>query len=474
MKHFGSEHWSSVCARLSAAALMLCLPACGTTSGNQLSRNTTDRSCEFSARCPSELNLQRKQQSVPVEAVYPGDTAPTAVYPNSANNSTEDGVTFLKPSSTAMPSPTMMPSTTPGQTVSRDRFQLTSHQLPENCPPGAPVQNGFIQAEPRMECPPSGSFGNAMETVAAGPSPDRYADEYLIDGGDRGAPVQTATGNRYGLDSEDTVAKFADHSGAERIKPSNRVAVYSPRFGSIRTVSGLEADVKVDGPVGARAYNGTGNLITGAQPAASVRSEGLEGLASRRRADGANTALPAVESRDSRVAALSRKVDKGLEGRKVTGPFQFETFDSAMLSQQARNAVVWTRKLFPQITASTSSAGEIRATFRLQQTIGLEDERKTKGDIRIVKLADRESAQSGDTVVFTIHFENTGDFDVYDVQIVDNLTPRLQYVPDSGSLKDGTVTVGPNGEGSQILTFTLNQPLKGHASGTITFEAKVR
>jgi hypothetical protein len=60
------------------------------------------------------------------------------------------------------------------------------------------------------------------------------------------------------------------------------------------------------------------------------------------------------------------------------------------------------------------------------------------------------------------------------VQIVDNLTPRLQYVPDSGSLKDGTVTVGPNGEGSQILTFTLNQPLKGHASGTITFEAKVR
>ncbi|MFN9975565.1 MAG: hypothetical protein ACK58T_37300, partial [Phycisphaerae bacterium] len=146
-------------------------------------------------------------------------------------------------------------------------------------------------------------------------------------------------------------------------------------------------------------------------------------------------------------------------------------------SQQARNAVVWTRNQFPQISASTTSAGELRASFKVQQTIGVEDERKTKGDVRILKLADRETARPGDTIRFTIQYENTGDFDVYDVKIVDNLTPRLQYIADSASLDDknpGKVSVSPNGEGSSVLTFTLNGPLKGHASGVITFEARVR
>ena len=97
--------------------------------------------------------------------------------------------------------------------------------------------------------------------------------------------------------------------------------------------------------------------------------------------------------------------------------------------------------------------------------------------MHIVKLADRELAQSGDTITFTIRFENTGDFDVYDVAIVDNLTPRLDYVGGSAQIDEkhpGEVTVEPNGEGSSILTFRLDKPLKGHETGTITFEATVR
>jgi len=129
------------------------------------------------------------------------------------------------------------------------------------------------------------------------------------------------------------------------------------------------------------------------------------------------------------------------------------------------------------IRASTSSASEIFASFKLQETVGVEDQRKTDGRIRIVKLADRSIAQAGDTIQFTIHFQNTGDFPVYDVQITDNLTPRLEYIPGSATIDDGhpgEVVAQPNGEGSHTLTFVLDERLEGHSAGTIKFETRVK
>lgn len=442
-----------------------CLPACNTTSLSH-----TPAQNQFSARSPCDLECHKRRTVTPVSAHYAAEadaanaphTVPTAT---AVYGTPENAATSLQELSGRQTS--MLPA------AGNSEFQLTSHRTGYS----SQAPDGFIPAEPRMDCPPGTPYSNAMETVAAGPSPDVYADEYLIDGGDRESPVQSVDGGRFGLDSEDTVAQFADHTGAKRIKPSNRVAVYSPRFGSVRTVSGLETDIKVDKALGARDLRGPGSLKTGQQPAANVRESGIVGLDSRRRADAADSAIPASESKESLQASQSRKFDKGLEDRKYTGPYQLGTFDAAIQSQQARNAVVWTRNLFPQMTAGTASAGALKATFRLQQTVGIEDERKTKGDIRILKLADRESAQAGDIVTFTIQYENTGDFDVYDVKIVDNLTPRLQYVADSAvldSVNPGEVSVAPNGEGSQVLTFTLQKPLEGHGSGEIRFQTRVR
>ncbi len=103
--------------------------------------------------------------------------------------------------------------------------------------------------------------------------------------------------------------------------------------------------------------------------------------------------------------------------------------DRFQQSELVQNAIAWTRDEFPVISASTVNASEVTAKFKVQQTVGVKDERETAGNIQIVKLADRDVAQSGEVVTFTIRFQNTGDFDVYDVRIVDNLTPRLEYVP---------------------------------------------
>ncbi|MFG0294332.1 MAG: hypothetical protein ACF8PG_00380 [Maioricimonas sp. JB045] len=86
-----------------------------------------------------------------------------------------------------------------------------------------------------------------------------------------------------------------------------------------------------------------------------------------------------------------------------------------------------------------------------------------------------DTAKPGDVVTFKIHFENVGGRELYEVRIVDNLTPRLQYIEGSASSElDGRVNIEDNGEGSQILTFELFEPLEGKTSGTVTFECRVR
>ena len=101
--------------------------------------------------------------------------------------------------------------------------------------------------------------------------------------------------------------------------------------------------------------------------------------------------------------------------------------------------------------------------------------RSTPGLLRIVKLADKGAAAPGEVVTFTIRYDNLGDKPVHNVKIVDNLTPRLELVEGSGtSDRAGRLDVEPNGEGSYVLTFVVNEPLPGKTGGVVTFKAKVK
>ena len=357
------------------------------------------------------------------------------------------------------------------------QFQLVSYQIEESDPAGTQDRATFIPAEPRREVDPCEQPSNRMETIAASPFADLYPDEYIFDGGDRNAPAGFVAGQRSGFDSEDTVAKYTDHTGSGRTSPSNRVAVYAPRFGSVRTVQGLQEGTKVDKAVGARDTQGIGNIKTGNAAQENVHDTILSGLESRSRVDGMESSTPAMQARRADSPEQNRKIDEGHEGRHYSSSNSMQRHEGFVLQQQIQNAMAWTRDQYPVLTASTTNASLIKATFKVQQTVGVEDERKTKGNIHVVKLADHEMAQSGDTITFTIRFENTGDFDVYDVSIVDNLTPRLDYVAGTAKIDGehpGEVIVEDNGEGSSILTFNLDRELKGHDRGEITFEARVR
>ena len=66
------------------------------------------------------------------------------------------------------------------------------------------------------------------------------ADEYLIDGGDRAGQVNVAQDwSVHGLDEEDTIVHYDTLQGKLVVQPSNRVAVYAPRFAAVRRVDGI-------------------------------------------------------------------------------------------------------------------------------------------------------------------------------------------------------------------------------------------
>jgi len=61
------------------------------------------------------------------------------------------------------------------------------------------------------------------------------------------------------------------------------------------------------------------------------------------------------------------------------------------------------------------------------------------------------------------------------VVIVDNLTPRLEYVDDSATCDlNGHLVTEDNGEGSLVLKWELDEPLAGRTGGVVTFQARVR
>jgi len=470
--------------RLLAAGLagtgLISLAGCGITSALQHEPDHV-----YSTTTPQMLENEVGSDPVPVHASYPEQAAsgpkasraehgkmrlrPVAMRSSEdgdESSASDDGVIRLTPSVRSTRTSRTLPAGLPQRPSA-----VSPPAVVQECPPGY-----FYPAEPRLEVAPNGVPLHRMETIAPSCLADIYPDEYLYDGGDREDTAAVHAKLRSGLETEDTVAAYVDATGTAKTVASNRVAVYSPRFGSVRSVAGLIADTKVDKASGARDSISIGNLKTGRMPHENTAKIALTEFENHDRVDGIIQRRPAMQSQNKNRPVQSTKVDEGHEGRVATGSYAFNRRQAFVLAQQRQNAEAWTREQFPVITASTGSASEIEAVFKVQQSVGLEDQNRG-GILHLVKLADRESAKVGDIIRFTIRFENTGDLNLHDVRIVDNLTPRLEYVEGSATIDEqhpGAVSVEPNGEGSSVLTFTLDGPLRGHKSGTISFEARVR
>ncbi len=344
---------------------------------------------------------------------------------------------------------------------------------------------GFTAAEPRIQL---ASHADAQEAtrpkfqqnreglIAADPSlADKFPDEYLFDGGDRDYPVHYDSDVMVGVETEDTVAEFQDHKGNRKVKASNRVAIYAPRFAAVRTVHGIREGFNVQ-----RVATNLDDVHGAALRQKMVSQTGLQrdrlqNVRIRSRASGIFSQTTRKDVSSAKFLSQHTKLLNVFEGVQFLHDGKVRQSETARLHGGMNAAAAWTRDLNPVLVANLSAAQEVYAMFKVAELNGSDEGFKQPGRLRLVKLADKDAAKPGDVITFTIRFDNLGDRELRFVRLIDNLTPRLEYIDDSATSDlPGSINVDDNGEGSSILRFELDSPLAGHTGGVITFQAKLR
>jgi uncharacterized repeat protein (TIGR01451 family) len=334
----------------------------------------------------------------------------------------------------------------------------------------------FSQAQPRLPVNDDGSpVGEPAVSWMIGRESDKWPDEYLADGGDRGYPVHYDPYHRLGLNTEDTVAEFRDSDGKPVTQSTNRVTIYAPRFGSVRTIVTPSGDLQIARASGMQDRVVNSDLGTRVGPDDYTRNDRLRGIRVRSRASGVETREWERGVFNTARLAKHTKLSGLREDLSYWLSSSFEQSDKARLADGIDAALLWTRNENPVMTARVESLGQVEVKFRAAEMVGTEPEENEPGRLKIVKLADTKTAKPGDTITFVIRYDNVGERPLHDLRIVDNLTSRLEYIEDSAtSDRAGDITLEDNAEGSAVLTFQFDQPLLGGKGGAVTFQCKVR
>lgn len=341
---------------------------------------------------------------------------------------------------------------------------ISQHGVPQSSIP----QSYVVPSSYRQQANPQ----NFTQDI---PSRISYPDEYLFDGGDRDVPIHYDDQHRLGLDTQDTVAEYYDHQGKHEVKSTNSVSIYSPRFAALRTVSSPADGTGIE-KLGSFDQKNSGTQLYN-RDAVAAHHENLRANSARMRLRPSD--LDSESLAMSANKTLKLNLDHSIQSAYLNLQFlhtgRVHKTEEAMLASAIDSARVWSKNLNPVVMASNSQAEEVQARFYGAEAVGIDESHKRKGDLRIVKLADKKTAHPGEIITFIIRYDNLGDRELKHIRIVDNLTPRLEYLADSASSdREGDIVQEDNGEGSLVLKFELDKPLKGHEGGVITFKAKVR
>lgn len=341
----------------------------------------------------------------------------------------------------------------------------------------------FSAAEPRVQLAShndsqnaSGFKQNRSGLIAASPAlAEQFPDEYVFDGGDRAYPVHYDGELMVGVETEDTVAEFRDHNGERKVKASNRVAVYSPRFAAVRTFTGISEGTNIQRPISNVDQVQGAALRQKVAGKTGVQRDRVQNVRMRSRASGIFSQSTRRDVSAAKAITQHVKLTNLFESTQFLHDGKILQSELAQLHRGMNAAATWSRDLNPVIVASLSAAQEVYANFKVAELVGIDEGHKKPGHLRLVKLADKEFAKPGEVITFTIRFDNLGDRELRNVRLIDNLTPRLEYVDDSvTSDLPGSINVDDNGEGSHVLRLELDNPLAGHTGGVITFQAKLR
>lgn len=373
-------------------------------------------------------------------------------------------------------------------TSPRGKVIQASAQLPmesyggpaENGPPADGMLYGGYQAglpQPIAGCAscdlqgPACGACSACEAQYAYPHP---ADEYVCDGGDQGVRVRVASDFHIdGLDPEDTVAHYDTLDGQTVVEPTNRVCVYSPRFAAVRKVGPVILSEQYTQLAGA--HNPTPPVDQDTVDMANTTLQQLPALG-----DIGTKKVTLLREREP-VAALINELSprafqnryKAYENYEVIRTGIAQQDEKAYLAQKYLAAIVWSKEVGPQVTIENLHAQLVTKDQSAQLTYTVDLPGNPK--LRVFKVASTDIAQPGEVIDFTIRYDNTGNQKIGNVTIVDSLTTRLEYVPNSAqSSQKANFSTKVNDADSLVLRWEIVSALEPGDGGVLRFQCRVR
>ncbi len=396
----------------------------------------------------------------------PSHATPPAAHPSTAIPASVTAVTSMP--NAAMPAQVQsVVQVTPGYALPSGSA-CPQPYYPQPC---GPQPCGPDQTGPEPWCPNGVPCSGWRPPGLPCPWPD---DEYLCDGGDKIPSVRVRQDwSVDGLELEDTIVHFDTLNGETHVEPSNRVCVYAPRFASVRKVYGilqhdhLDRIAKVDQPIPVEGLGDVQIATTSIQPVQPVLSYGASTASGIRE----NTPPIGLDNREGLV---------GLQGNEL--PYEDTTnlqrkmltnSEKARLADLLQAASVWAHDTAVQVVIDNIAAHEDIGVSAAESVHIYSLEGKSR--LRVCKLASTKEARPGETVEFTLQFENIGDQTIGNVTVIDNLTTRLEYVESSqtSSLHANFSSADNQGE-SLTLRWEIVEPMKVGEGGVIRFTCRVR
>ncbi len=356
-----------------------------------------------------------------------------------------------------------------------------SPALPHQAFTGAPPGAAFSAEAQGPSGPPGWEMGIPLPYSPTGPwgppgiAQPWPADEYLADGGDGG--VQVAVGdNRQvrGLEMEDTVAHFDTLDGRTFVEPSNQVSLYSPRFRAVRQVVGVNqndqmfASSGVHQPVRLVGHADVAMTDSTKQNVQTIRQIGEKSVTIMRTRQGDGAISTAIGP-----AAFDNGF-KPYENLTVIRTGTFEAAERAWLARGATAAVTWTRDQAIQVILDRQAASAV-VSDQKTDTLYSVDQPPAHPKLRVIKVASTPFAEVSDTVDFTVRFDNVGNQVIGNVVLLDSLTTRLEFVPNSAQCSlPAAFSSQQNEGGSLVLRWEIAQPLEPGHGGVLRFTCRVR
>lgn len=311
--------------------------------------------------------------------------------------------------------------------------------------------------------------GNAM------PKRKYARGEYVFDGQDKGTRVTVDDSwIVYGLDIEDTVGHFDTLDGQRLVSPSNRVAIYSPRFSAVRKVSEFGESYAATQP---RQFEERDQTLMASKKDDSAITRQYEQLSRHQGTDRASSIL------DETRGIVSDNTTHLFGVRNMFSPFEnleimrfgrYSSAEQARLNLGMQSANVWQDDLGLQVSAGKVQPIIVNDDYRVQQIDQIES--KYDNDIlRVIKLASHIAAKPGEIIEFTIRYDNISSKKIGNVTIIDNLSARLEYIPDSAECTHHADFINKaNQAGSLQLRWEIRDPIPAGEGGLVRFQCRVR